>query len=940
MFSKTSLNSSLKSGSDITLKILEDIEEIKKQLAEFSEEITTNDLNAARAMIQNFSAIIADLQNADVDNLECVQAVIQTLSVQNFRWVPVTYRSNSGPGSRGIIIAKIDQNTSGQFTVNVISDTQRASATIQVNPPTGVAVFWSQNQPHYFEGIDLVKFDGDSNYYLTIIAGDLLDSMSLQGFISATGAIEIITSDIPYVSENIVGHVSIYESLQGFNADLPHEQSGTSIFDDIIVRDKIITGSLQVNTEAIVPDTDYDDVSGHAVNTKSLRVILEVFINEIAALIGGINQSLEDEIEARQQGDSSLQEYIDLESEVRESSDTNLQNQINNIIGLTQEQKAALDNAEGTPGEDNPFVLSDDPRLNGGGSGIDSAPIAQYMERAVPGFVKGYLQVDFNNAVPQSSYPKLYEAVKDAFLQQHLDAGDPTPEAGYFYPTPIPGPYSRAAYSDFSFTDASIGGITGETTPDVLVLRNIIPASLISAYRLGSPFRFKVASGTPPTSLSDGMVVYIGATIQSSGNTYTPLYETETLAIAGVLDTAIRYTGAGSGSFSLSQAGLVISDAIRNIKGPVYIRQATDVPLDDSPFVPDTPIGNAVGSGTASATPAVGFDASRVVLTSNENRPLTQYVYRYIKAEQIDENGTVYTDLVRESGWITKTTPWSNANPISFYHGFDSSAISVSLSIRQVGNEGIEYILGTGSSESDTTSSVYITGFNFSTVDINTIKINIAQYGTRIQLSDGTSLLLSNQTDWQYNVRVKKIDIINDEMLIPHKEKVTISNTSDVTINLPDASAATADRTYWVEGSGTGQVIFATQNGQTINGSTPDNWKLSPGGMIKLSAVGGGNWQVETIEISQSLKEQNTGFKNIAGKNIYQITWTGLAAVTASDFTNILPIPGITAIENIVQANVGIRSVVVYSQLSGTTVQVSIPASFVTLTKLIVQYVK
>ena len=82
----------------------------------------------------------------------------------------------------------------------------------------------------------------------------------------------------------------------------------------------------------------------------------------------------------------------------------------------------------------------------------------------------------------------------------------------------------------------------------------------------------------------------------------------------------------------------------------------------------------------------------------------------------------------------------------------------------------------------------------------------------------------------------------------PYTSKITrtkynITDSNDVTVDLPDATNEVVERTYFRTGSGSGKVLFSAYGSQTINGDSASVWYLEGEGIIKLVPAGG-NWQV------------------------------------------------------------------------------------------------
>lgn len=132
-----------------------------------------------------------------------------------------------------------------------------------------------------------------------------------------------------------------------------------------------------------------------------------------------------------------------------------------------------------------------------------------------------------------------------------------------------------------------------------------------------------------------------------------------------------------------------------------------------------------------------------------------------------------------------------------------------------------------------------------------------------------------------------------------------ITDATDVTETLPDATTYKGEYTIKRRGAGTGEVLIATVDSQTIDGLAPTNYKLI-GESILIVFPSGGNWEIKEYE---NRKQQCKAWVNFDGTgtptindsfNVSSITDNGTGDFTLN-FTNALKdanysvLPGQTA---------------------------------------------
>ena len=117
---------------------------------------------------------------------------------------------------------------------------------------------------------------------------------------------------------------------------------------------------------------------------------------------------------------------------------------------------------------------------------------------------------------------------------------------------------------------------------------------------------------------------------------------------------------------------------------------------------------------------------------------------------------------------------------------------------------------------------------------------------------DGTTPLDSDDAGrlwWKNDASDESLHLWNGSehrRLLPVvKEVHEITDATDVTVTLPDATKEYVERIYWRTGSGSGKLLFATTASQTINGNPPSNYYLVGEDSIHLAPVDG-NWRIVT----------------------------------------------------------------------------------------------
>jgi len=439
----------------------------------------------------------------------------------------------------------------------------------------------------------------------------------------------------------------------------------------------------------------------------------------------------------------------------------------------------------------------------------DSAPIGSitYFSTYKDRSATGYLPFAFDNAISQANYPLLYSEIGDVYEAQHVAAGDSASGTGMFYPTPVPGAYDRMGLNyDFTSTDVNAGTWAINNVP-----------AYFSSVRSGIPVRFELVSGTKPTGFDEGTVYFLRTNV--AGSVYLAGTEAGAVASSGTIDPVT----AGSGTFRLTQEGIAIDDAFqghnRNI---VRGNLTTDTAITD----PSQPAAVVSGAGSLGYSNGVGgiTDTLKTMnyyadtkngtpRVTSETRPVTNYSFGYIKAENVTSAGEVISALRYDTGWITPTT--FSALDIDVTHNLDAylSDLDVKLMVNLSGEDsGITVDIG--SIEYDKSSSIGET-YGYSVVTPaggkNSFQVRIGVDGLKYLGSSGQ---LSSVSDtWYYKVVVTAPNLMNtvyDVTSSPFKS-ITSSNTAITTdqelIIGPDESVVSSDGREPIEGMNLGTYI-------------------------------------------------------------------------------------------------------------------------------------
>lgn len=440
-----------------------------------------------------------------------------------------------------------------------------------------------------------------------------------------------------------------------------------------------------------------------------------------------------------------------------------------------------------------------------------------------------FLIAEFDNAVLQSAYPDLYAVVGDNFEAEHVAAGDTASGVGNFFPTPVPGSYSRAAVSLDIVVTSVDSGTERMTIPTADYNR------LNSLRGSGLPIKLTVVSGTLTGGLIAETEYFIG--FISAG--VISFYTTEDNAVT---DTSpVNLTDTNVGTFTFHQTGIYFDDAFQG-----HYHEGNRGTIDGNYGKVDSSSGGTVFD---IALDIVTDGVNGTPRTTNETRPKTAMQYAFIKAVDIDlTSGQSVTAIKFDSGWIANSD-WTSLDE-TITHGLneDFSKLIFKCFISTDGTES--NVIDTVSVSLDGVSSGS-DGLQFFSVDSNNVRIMTAVSGMLVVNQASKAIQRLDTESYYY-----KIVCYNPQFTTKVYEKKTFTydqTSSSHTHNLPDATTYIGDIT--IKGSnGTVSgfnLLFNTVGSQTIDGDADTIWKIEGNGIITLSSDGA-NWIVDSYTDSGS----------------------------------------------------------------------------------------
>ena len=410
----------------------------------------------------------------------------------------------------------------------------------------------------------------------------------------------------------------------------------------------------------------------------------------------------------------------------------------------------------------------------------------------------------------KANFPALYAEVGDIYEAQHIAAGDTASDGDHFYGVPIPGSYDRVGVPDIEL-DASAEfntyylptGLVGNPIDTALSMRN------------GSKWILDAKDATIPTGLTDGETYYISRT-ESGGTAYIGFYLNEAEAVAKSVE--IDLGTAGSGTFRLTQEGIVLDDAMQQITGSAGTyesRYQNFANLSGALGGEDT--GHRANGGTSyedSGFKTLTFDSANSpdARTTNETRPKTNISFGYIKVEHVTTAGEPISALRYDTGWVANSD-WTSATfPVVHNLSTNLSDMLVRIFMSTDGTENNSFELG-GIDKSDASTS-RADGYEAQQVDNNNIQIRTGSTG--VTYAGGR---LTTES-YYYKVVITKPNLVATYADTSFRKVFNITTGDNQTFTLPDASTQLTEYNIKRTGAGAGTVTVNHSGSDTIEGSS------------------------------------------------------------------------------------------------------------------------
>lgn len=428
--------------------------------------------------------------------------------------------------------------------------------------------------------------------------------------------------------------------------------------------------------------------------------------------------------------------------------------------------------------------------------------------------------------VSQSDFAELYAVVGDSFETAWTDLGYSASGAGNFYGAPPVGVYGRTAIPRAQISTSEV---------DTANNRIDDPNSNTFAFHIlkdGTPVILST-DDTAPGGITAGTTYY--ARLVNS-NQSIEFYDTAAHAIDDSGTTGrVTITSTGTGPHYIHNAGVRLDDAFQGHEH--YVGHADNT--DSSYAGYDS--ANSSGGEDRDTKEIVADGTNGTPRTTNETRPDTILLYAYIKASHVTPTGEAVSALRSTTGWVSNSD-WT-AKELPFTHNLNAglSDLIVKIFISSDGTDAnaievhdynIIYDLASPQNLSEVNGiTLYCTGQN-------SVSFYTGQDGVRYHLTNGASILLSNQT-YYYKIVVYKPNILAN-YTGSRNTVISIADATDQTVAIPSASSI--DYPIFIKrvGSGSGVVNLSFQAGEDETDVTS---LVGDGGYIELIASGG-KWYI------------------------------------------------------------------------------------------------
>jgi len=498
---------------------------------------------------------------------------------------------------------------------------------------------------------------------------------------------------------------------------------------------------------------------------------------------------------------------------------------------------------------------------------------------------QGYLPFT-HDSFSQANYFNLFSEIGHVYNDMHVEAGgaDLSASGTLFYATPIPGYYERGGTQDTAVINSTDD--VDDSTELITLITDDYNALHMTRGVLGTdadgvPVRLKLISGALPT----GLVVDTTYFINFGTTPDISLHATEADAIA---DTSPIDLTDAVGTFKITQEGIALDDAGQRLTGTANLMgsdYSTFRPggIATGVFVKGSSRTNSVGAASGSGGTDMGFDSANSpdARTSNETRPKTFISFGYIKAEHITTAGQPISALRYDTGWLLNELggsgvgdwvdvdlgddPTQNSN---ISHGLSGAlpSLSVRVFVSETGNDSDSFEIKDMASTSSTAGRTY--GWTPLNIDDDTIVIKTASYGIYYVNSSGTPSILQGD-DWYYKVVITKPNLVATYADTSFRKVYDISDATDYTFTLPDASTQLTEYIIKRRGSGAGKVTVTPTGAQKIYLEDQELSTLVMVGTSTLELIPyGGDWEVKSFKGTIVIDWSSTS------------TWTAGASIT------------------------------------------------------------
>jgi len=458
---------------------------------------------------------------------------------------------------------------------------------------------------------------------------------------------------------------------------------------------------------------------------------------------------------------------------------------------------------------------------------------ATYKDRAAD----GYLPSALDNAISQANYPVLFAEIGHIYNQAHIDAGDTdvTIAGTHFYPTPPPGYGFRSGIPDTEVIDAT-ADIDDSTELITLTTADYNQLKIFKSVNGdGVPIRLELISGSLPGGLSADTVYYI----RFKTTPDIELYDTEANAINTSGTTGRIDLTDAVGTFVLSQEGIVYDDTSHGHKHTiaVYGRIASTDQLSTS----NQDFGPTVKSTSSPVEDDFNNGDPRI---SNETHGREQIMYAYIKAEHVTTSGEPVSALRYVQDW-SLCTAWTGGNSITIPHPFGVAfdEYEGQIFVRDPAVPGKIY---------NADHWIYAVSdigqlLNGIDGDLDNCYLQVASSSGRHIQDSGIGSTVP--TNWEYKVVLTKPNLVATFADTSFRKVYDISDGTDVTHTLPDASTQLTEQIIKRRGAGAGQVTVTPVLSQKIYWEGEELSTLVMGANSTLVLFpSGGNWEVKDFK--------------------------------------------------------------------------------------------